>query len=374
MEPVVTVAMYDSLSCESVAVDVGSVATAATAIEQRLVDADHPRCDFRGRALRYELTGAEGTPLADSQMIPVGTTLTLTSAQAADIKQRRDQWLADLEAGDKASASISRTTHLALIERTRSRLADTERLRKRIIVDRPPIPATQAGQRPRRVALSSSAVVLLALVVGLGAWVLLGRSSEPASGGGETAAITIVGDQGETVVDGLPAELELSMTNGEDNRTVFSGQEGQDITILMLAPPGRLNRRGLMLDPELELFDADGNQIGYNDDRLDFQNLAGGRAIGDGSAQLNSRIDITLPADGEYTVASGDLSRNGSWTYTLIIEQGGPGGDGFNGVGNGPGDFDFDTRDFDQEAVEDAVEDEAVPGRPVVTTAAPRGP
>jgi len=76
----------------------------------------------------------------------------------------------------------------------------------------------------------------------------------------------------------------------------FEGRAGDIITITMTAD----------FDTYLELYDADMDQVVYNDD------------AGDGS--LNSKIEnFALPADGTYTIYARGLSEDASGPYTLTL-------------------------------------------------------
>ena len=360
-----SVLLRDEVGGETIDLTLDPELTVGDVITARVTAADHPRADFRGRTLTYRLVDGDGTVIpaeevvGASRSLPPGTEVFLRSPEAADIKERRDRWLAEIEAEGFAQTSITPTTHLALIERTRSRLADAERLRDQLLAARqqrsdqllgnpgPAPPAAGgdgAGGSPSRrrtwllaVGIGALALVLVA-AAGL-ALVLVRSGSDGGSAAEEEAANGVRGGGGDVT---LPAELELELEPGTTDETTFTGAEGQDITILMLATGNGVGRRQ-PLDPELVLLDADGNQIAHNDDRLDLQ----GRQVGVGG--LNSRIDITLPADGVYTVLSRDLSGSAGGLYTLVIEEGGPGGDG--GSGFAPADRpDTTTEAFEMEA------------------------
>ena len=325
-----TITLVDELADQTVELVHDVPQPAADLVAARLVVADHPRNDFRSRPLTYWLVDQAGAELGDEATVAGPATVTLTSPDAGEIIERRNRWLADIEARGTATKSVSSSTHLALIERTESRLDDVQRLRAMVDAQRLPPPPSPYSNRWRSRALLLGVLAAVVLVVGaVGLLVLGGDDEEAASGSGSGP------DSDEVVL--LPVELELEIGRGERNSTTFSGSEGQNVTILMLAQPAGPNQ---FLDPELELFDPGGVQIGYNDDRLDQLVAVEGPDIAVAeddfaNSGLDSRIDVTLPADGEYTVVSGALGNNGSGRYLLVIEEGGPGG--VPGLIDGPG-------------------------------------
>ncbi len=337
--------LVDELTGERVPIDGG--AAAGDVIDARLAAADHPRADFRSRALRYELLDGTGRALGDAEAVPTEATVTLVGPEAAEIRSRRDRWLADIEARGAATRSVSTSTHLALVERTGSRLHDVRRLREMVEARRaaaPPPPRVRSALTTGALALVGG-VAMAAAAVGLGIWFFSltdddGTVTVAAGGDGGAAG----GADADADALSLPVDLELELAVGAVDRTTFRATEGQNVTILMLAPQSNGFQH---LDPQLRLLDADGNDIGYNDDRLDTMNMANPPP---GFNFLNSRIDITIPATGTYVVESSDLSGTGSGAYQLLIEDGGPGGDGFNGAFN-PNDFEREV--FEEEAVPD---------------------
>ena len=314
----VGVSLRDELTGEQIDAPAGR--TVAELIEWRCATADHPRADFRSRRLHYALVGADGEPLAADTLVEAGAVVTLASPDAAEVRERRDRWIADIDERGVATVSMSASTHLVLIERTGSRLADVARLRD-VLATRRAAEAEATSSTRRWPLLAALGCGALAVGLAIVAAVALTRGDDTSTVADAEGGTRATG--GGTTEDpyDLPVELELELAAGTTDRTAFHGGEGQNVTILMLAPRRQL---GPGIDSELELYDPDGVQIGYNDDRQDIQ----GGAVGN---SLNSRIDITLPADGVYEVVSGDLSDSGSGAYTLIIEEGGPGGDGFVG-------------------------------------------
>lgn len=82
-----------------------------------------------------------------------------------------------------------------------------------------------------------------------------------------------------------------------DDSWTFSGTAGTTITIVLNATDGTL-------DPQLELYNPGGIMIAENDDT-------------DGSNNRNSRIQITLPETGLYTIIVSAFGTGG--TYELIV-------------------------------------------------------
>lgn len=91
----------------------------------------------------------------------------------------------------------------------------------------------------------------------------------------------------------------------------FEGREGETIVAEVVA-----RRLGSRLDSVVELTDADGKQLALNDDYED-------KAVGMTTHHADSRLSITLPADGTYTLRLGDRQQGGgpSFAYRLRIRQ-----------------------------------------------------
>lgn len=317
MGPAATVSLTDELTGDTVEVTTEPGWLGGDLIEAQLAAQDHPRADFRGRELDYVLIGADQEPLDPASPLPADQPLTLRSPEGAEVRGRRDQWLAALDTGPMTEVSITPSAQLTLIERTRSRLDEVTRLRARVLADRQALlghgPGAVTARRRRWPWVTAAAVLITVL------------------GGGAVAALVVFwfSDTGSVTAPGggppsgdlvsLPFEQEMALDPGARHHFTFLGQADQNITILMLVEGHPED--GSALDPELELVDADGNRISYNDDRLD---LRGGLVLN----PLSSRIDITLPTDGDYTVIAGDLSDHNGGEYTMIIEEGGPGGPG----------------------------------------------
>jgi hypothetical protein len=89
----------------------------------------------------------------------------------------------------------------------------------------------------------------------------------------------------------------------------FEGREGKTIVAEVVA-----RRLSSPLDSVIELTDADGKQLAFNDDYED-------KAVGMTTHHADSRLSITLPADGLYTLRLGDRQQGGgpSHAYRLRI-------------------------------------------------------
>lgn len=88
----------------------------------------------------------------------------------------------------------------------------------------------------------------------------------------------------------------------DDDGWSFSGTAGDRVII-------EVNATDDDLDPHVFLLDPSDKQIGYNDD-IDF------------GTNRNSRIEVTLPATGTYTIRVGEIF-DGSGSYELILRRGG---------------------------------------------------
>ena len=339
------VTLIDQLNGESSTFEAGL--RAEVIIERRLAEADHPRADFRARALSFDLLDESGNPIDPTLPVVGPTTVTLIGPEAAEVIERRDRWLEAIETRGSATKSVSTSTHLALVERTGSRLDDVHRLRAHLEAHRVVVPPRAPGLFDRgRIVLMAAVGLVLVVAVAAGWWLTRAEPGviDDVAGGTESP-------EADEAVQVLPLGLDMDLARGTSNRTSFEGMEGQNVTILMLAPIGPFAG----IDSELELLDAEGNQIAYNDDRQDVPNQA---PVGFNG--LDSRIDVTLPADGVYTIISGDLSDTNGGRYRLIVEEGGDGGDGFNGLGPGG------VPVFDEAAMDRPAEDFAVAVRPGV--------
>lgn len=88
-----------------------------------------------------------------------------------------------------------------------------------------------------------------------------------------------------------------------EDRYTFAGQAGQSITVRMAATGNNPNSPdGPMLDPILTVLDADGNKLAENDDS---------------ERTLNSRVVVTLPREGNYTIVARGLSGSGPYKLTI---------------------------------------------------------
>ena len=91
----------------------------------------------------------------------------------------------------------------------------------------------------------------------------------------------------------------------------FKGSKGETIVAEVVAR--RLNSP---LDSVLELTDADGKQLAFNDDYED-------KAVGMTTHHADSRLSIVVPADGLYTLRLGDRQQGGgpSYAYRLRLSH-----------------------------------------------------
>jgi hypothetical protein len=85
----------------------------------------------------------------------------------------------------------------------------------------------------------------------------------------------------------------------DDDGWTFTGSAGDRVTI-------EVNARDNDLDPEVYLLDSSNSQLGYNDDS--------------GSNSRNSRLAVTLPANGTYTIRVSAFGMGGG--YELILRRG----------------------------------------------------
>lgn len=203
--------LVDELTGETVDAPAGD--TVAALIASRLADADHPRADFRG-------------PL------PTGTTVRLTSPDAAGVIARRNRWLDDLATGGVGTESVAAGTQLALVERTESRLDDVARLRAELAARRPPPPNSTSRFRPGGLLLTAFVLLIVAGIFVAWAWWLIDELDTTAQGRGvdrnavvtavafEEVDIAVAGGSGVAIdacevleIDGevLPGDLELEL-------------------------------------------------------------------------------------------------------------------------------------------------------------------
>ncbi|MEP7293292.1 MAG: pre-peptidase C-terminal domain-containing protein [Chloroflexota bacterium] len=82
-----------------------------------------------------------------------------------------------------------------------------------------------------------------------------------------------------------------------DDSWTFSGDAGAQVVIA-------LNATDTTLDPQLELYDPNGVLVAENDDA-------------NGSTNRNSRIEITLPAGGRYTIVVSAFATGGNYELAL---------------------------------------------------------
>jgi hypothetical protein len=113
----------------------------------------------------------------------------------------------------------------------------------------------------------------------------------------------VIGDIVEKGAIGFTSPIRAQLEDGgfTNHAYKFTGEAGQTIAI-------ELNAIDNAFDVKLALLSADGSLVAENDD-IDFQNN-----------NLNSRIEITLPANGSYTVVVGDVGFNGG-EYELRLMQ-----------------------------------------------------
>jgi|GEM_PF-6678162 len=102
----------------------------------------------------------------------------------------------------------------------------------------------------------------------------------------------------EELTLGEPIQGELS-EDGEIDTFTYQGSEGEAVVITSTA------ESVAQLDTLLQLFDPDGDLIAENDDDIN---------------TLNSRIESTLPVDGEYTIVVSSFAGSTSGAYELLID------------------------------------------------------
>jgi len=116
--------------------------------------------------------------------------------------------------------------------------------------------------------------------------------------------------------EALPVDLPLIVNgridqSGEWDLFRFEGHKGETVVAEVTA-----RRLGSPLDSVMELTDADGKQLAFNDDYED-------KAVGMTTHHADSRLSITLPTDGTYTLRLGDRQQGGgpSHAYRLRISR-----------------------------------------------------
>ena len=280
------VTLVDELTGETVAVEPGG--TVAAAIEARLAAADLPRSDFRGQPLTFQLLDPDGQPLPADGTLTAGSEVRLASPDAAAIVERRNRWLDEIGTGAATSTSVSRSTQLALVERTDSRLDDVARLRAELAAARTPPPRRSPRLRVGGLLLTLVVVaVVVAIFAAWGWWFVdeinAGRAAggdveAVEAGGGDRPAITVaagplgeefaveVGGPGlpgvgcETIETGdveLPAELELELSCEVAVFVFDVPEDGATVEV---------SARSGLGDPIVWLYDEAGVEIGFNDD------------------------------------------------------------------------------------------------------------
>ena len=187
------VTLTDELTGETITTTGGVVA--AELIEDRLVDVDHPRFDFRGQPLEFHLIGSDDAEVPADQMVAPGSSVRLTSPDAGEVLARRNRWLGDVASDEAGAASVARGTQLALVERTQSRLDDVARLPGG--ADRKPPPPPRRRSRIRLGGAFLTVFVLLivgAIFTAWGWWFIqdLDTSGARGPGGGQPVATMVV--------------------------------------------------------------------------------------------------------------------------------------------------------------------------------------
>lgn len=121
-------------------------------------------------------------------------------------------------------------------------------------------------------------------------------------------------DSKEDLVDGdelsIGDTVEGEITEDEPQvEYIFEGEEGDIITITVIAEDGEF-------DPTVALLDEDGDEIAYNDDAQ--------LIIGDMSRTDSQIAGFELPDDGVYTIVVSSFAGAGEGDYTLSLEEGAP--------------------------------------------------
>lgn len=334
MTGAITVSLRDELSGETVDLSPTSGATVASIIDERVAAADHPRADFRGRALSFVVSDTAdhaATPLPSDQSITESMSLTLNGPDAIDVIRRRDEWLATIESDNRAGLSITPSTHLALIERTGSRLDDVHRLRADLLTERQALIEAESASiassawRGRLLMTATTAAILIAIGVG-GFFLIKAETSGTNAGrpgdafrdrldvglGGrefaedEAAAVEVFET---TVVFGpdVAAEEFDRESDGPTVQDVSCGESGADavevpfdglvplfgceVTGLAFEVPdggGELfiSATAQSADPIIWLLDDEGNQIAANDDNGNNLNSLMEQSVDGGTYEL----------------------------------------------------------------------------------------
>jgi hypothetical protein len=140
---------------------------------------------------------------------------------------------------------------------------------------------------------------------------MLATAGAAAAEGVSSAGSTLGGVLGTPAPSGnsLPTDLQKrgAVSSGEtvngtvdtfvDDSWTFNGEAGQTVVI-------ELNAVDNAFDPQLSLYDPNGAWIAENDDL-------------DGSSNRNSRIEMTLPTNGRYTIRVGAFGDGGDYTLSL---------------------------------------------------------
>ncbi len=300
--------LVDELTGETVAVPAG--ATVAEAIDRRLSEADHPRSDFRGNALQFELHDSDGRPLPADRTLTAGTDVHLTSPDAGEVITRRNRWLDDLATDGVGTESVAAGTQLALVERTASRLDEVARLRAELASRRTPPPRSRSRFRVGGLLLTALVLLIVAGIFAAWAWWFLDELDTSAQrGAGNRGAVTTVAADGVFIeaeeevavavggsgiridacdvieVTGVevPAEIELELGCEVAIIPLDAGEEG--ISVEISARSGRG-------DPIVWVLDEDGDEVAFNDD----------------SGGLNSFLTVDLDP-GPHQIQVGNLTQ-----------------------------------------------------------------
>jgi len=117
--------------------------------------------------------------------------------------------------------------------------------------------------------------------------------------GGENLRDIRIGESASGQID--TSDPQAGFLRGFYEPVTFEGRAGQSVTIDMESREG---------DTYLMLYGPDGDRIAFNDD---FEGL-------------NSRIETTLPDNGEYTIIATSFSDDDTFSYDLSVSEGGDGG------------------------------------------------
>ena len=288
MERTDSLTLVDDLTGETVDAPAGD--TVAELIARRLSEVDHPRADFRGQALDFQLLDTDGQQLAADRTLSAGSTVRLTSPDAAEVISRRNRWLDDLAADGVETESVAAGTQLALVERTESRLDDVARLRAELAARRTPPPKSTSRFRLGGVLLTALVLLIVAGIFAAWAWWFIDEinTTAQARGGNLNVATTVAFDdvdiaieediafeEAEAVVAGgsgvlingcgvvevgdveLPGDIELELACEVAVIPLEVGEEGTSIEI---------DARSARADPIVWVYDEEGNEVAFNDD------------------------------------------------------------------------------------------------------------